>query len=98
MKIDDYLFARWLVMHYHSSYLNNITGDKWKELYMYYNRVVKPNYKENGSYKDNEEFMKTPPIEREHEKIVYKEKIVYRDFGYSNGCDCMQMNCVICHG
>jgi len=97
MKVDEYLFARWLVLHYDNEYLNLMTGDKWKELYNHYNSVVKPNFKKNSSYKDNIEFMKTPPITREHtkivEKIVEKKHIPYT----SNGCDCGQVWCPTCY-
>lgn len=97
MKIDDYMFARWLVLHHDSEYLNLMTGDKWKEYYNHYITVVKPNFKKNSSYEDNIEFMKTPPITREHTKIV--EKVVER-FHYEKefrpSCDCGQVWCPNC--
>jgi hypothetical protein len=96
--INDYMFARWVVMHYTSDYLNEITGAKWNELYSYYNKYVKPNHIKNGSYKDNKEFLETPNIKPQ--EIVIKEvikeiplKTVYVPFEESNGCGCGQPSC-----
>lgn len=98
--MEEYLFARWLVTHYPSNYLNEITGEKWKEYYEYYKNNVYPNLtKEN--IEENESFLKNPDIKPQEFiiKEVIKEvplKTIYVPF-VSNGCDCGQVSCSICN-
>jgi|JI9StandDraft_1071089.scaffolds.fasta_scaffold07230_10 hypothetical protein len=101
IKTISLLFARWVVTHYGSEYLNQINGDAWNELYNHFKSIVLPNYKSNGSYNNAKIFYSKPNIPvrlKVVEKIVeIPEKIVYVPY-QSNGCNCGQMSCIICHG
>jgi len=71
----------------------------------YKNRLLTPeeltNIKSNGSYNNAKIFYSKPNIPvrlKVVEKIVeIPEKIVYVPY-QSNGCNCGQMSCIICHG
>ena len=96
-KIDDYMFARWLVINYDSDYLNKISGAKWKELYEYYNVNVKPNFIKNKSYKENKAFLATPDIKPQEfitEVVTVPKHSAYDpDEFEDNGCNCGQPSC-----
>jgi hypothetical protein len=98
--ITEYLFARWIVMHYSSDYLNEITGEKWKQYYDYFQKNVLTNINK-GNIEEHELFLKDPNIKPQEFiiKEVIKEiplKTIYVKYE-SNGCDCGQISCPICY-
>ena len=44
------LFSRWLTTNYTSQEMNSFVGIWWVQGYRYFDEMVFPNYKENGSF------------------------------------------------
>lgn len=57
-KVEQFLFARWIVIDYSSEILNKEDGEWWKERLEYFTKEVLPSYKQNGNYKNTVEFLK----------------------------------------
>lgn len=52
-----FLFARWISICYDSSILNTESGEWWKKQLDHFNEKVYPNYVENGTVEDTEEYL-----------------------------------------
>lgn len=55
--VKMFLFARWMAVCYDSNTLNTESGEWWKERLQDFNENVYPNYIENGTVEDTEEYL-----------------------------------------